>query len=228
MFTGIIRAIGEITASEPSEAGLRMAVATSAGLLGQLAPGGSVALSGVCITVAGLRDGAFESDVVEATVARTTIGGWRAGHPVNLEPALRANDELGGHFVQGHVDGVGEVRTAAWQGDSGTLEVLLPTGVEEASVARGSLAIDGVSLTVNRLAGGVARFAIVPYTWKHTTLGRLSPGARVNVEADVIGKYVLRALQPYAENRGRTPSDYFRGSVSRESDPRDSDNEHGR
>ncbi|WP_419941783.1 riboflavin synthase [Candidatus Palauibacter sp.] len=199
MFTGIVQAVGEVADREQRADGLRLTIARVPFVDG-LEPGDSVSLAGVCTTVVDIhaRDEAFGVDVVEATLARTTIGDWRVGDAVNLEPALRAGDPLGGHLVQGHVDGVGTVATASWEGSSGMLEISLPGGIETVTVPQGSFAIDGVSLTVNRLAGAIARFAIIPYTWSHTTLGCLTPGARVNVEADLIGKYVARAVRPYS------------------------------
>ncbi|WP_423929849.1 riboflavin synthase [Candidatus Palauibacter sp.] len=199
MFTGIVQAVGEVADREQRADGLRLTIARVPFVDG-LEPGDSVSLAGVCTTVVDIhaRDEAFGVDVVEATLARTTIGDWRVGDAVNLEPALRAGDPLGGHLVQGHVDGVGTVATASCEGSSGMLEISLPGGIETVTVPQGSFAIDGVSLTVNRLAGAIARFAIIPYTWSHTTLGCLTPGARVNVEADLIGKYVARAVRSYS------------------------------
>ncbi len=196
MFTGIIQAVGEIAGRERRNAGLRLTIARVP-FLERLRDGDSVSLAGVCTTVVALREETFDVDVVEATLERTTIGAWRVGDPVNLEPALRAGDPLGGHMVQGHIDGVGTVAAARWEDESGVLEVELPGGLERVSVSQGSLAVDGVSLTVNRLTGTIARFAIIPYTWTHTTLGRLLAGAKVNLEADLIGKHVARALRPH-------------------------------
>ena len=196
MFTGIIQAVGEIAGRERRNAGLRLTIARVP-FLKRLRDGDSVSLAGVCTTVVALREETFDVDVVEATLERTTIGAWRVGDPVNLEPALRAGDPLGGHMVQGHIDGVGTVAAAWWEDESGVLEVELPGGLERVSVSQGSLAVDGVSLTVNRLTGTIARFAIIPYTWTHTTLGRLVAGAKVNLEADLIGKHVARALRPH-------------------------------
>ncbi|WP_420440898.1 riboflavin synthase [Candidatus Palauibacter sp.] len=195
MFTGIIQAVGEIAGRERRKAGLRLTIARVP-FLERLRDGDSVSLAGVCTTVAALREETFDVDIVEATLERTTIGAWRVGDPVNLEPALCAGDPLGGHMVQGHVDGVGIVAAARWEDESGVLEVELPGGLESVTVSQGSLAVDGVSLTVNRLTGTIARFAIIPYTWTHTTLGRLVSGAKVNLEADLIGKHVARALRP--------------------------------
>ena len=196
MFTGIVRAVGEVAGRERREDVLRLSIARVP-FLDRLRDGDSVSLAGVCTTVVALREEAFDVDVVEATLERTTIGSWRVGDPVNLEPALCAGDPLGGHMVQGHVDGVGTVAAARWEGESGLLEIELPDGLERVTVSQGSFAVDGVSLTVNRLAGTIARFAIIPYTWTHTTLGRLASGASVNLEADLIGKHVARALRPH-------------------------------
>ncbi|MCY3699396.1 MAG: riboflavin synthase [Gemmatimonadetes bacterium] len=197
MFTGIIRAVGEVAGRERRKAGLRLTIAR-APFLERLRDGDSVSLAGVCTTVVALGNGTFDVDVVEATLERTTIANWRVGDPVNLEPALCAGDPLGGHMVQGHIDGVGIVAEARWKGGSGLLEIELPDGLERVTVPQGSLAVDGVSLTVNRLSGTIARFAIIPYTWTHTTLGRLVSGASVNLEADLIGKHVAHALRRHA------------------------------
>ena len=196
MFTGIVQAVGEVAGREQRQTGLRLTVARVP-FLGRLREGDSVSLAGVCTTVVALGNGTFDVDVVEATLERTTIGDWRVGDPVNLEPALCAGDLLGGHMVQGHIDGVGSVAAARWKDGSGLLEIELPGGIERVTVPQGSCAVDGVSLTVNRLSGAIARFAIIPYTWIHTTLGRLVPGASVNLEADLIGKHVARALRPH-------------------------------
>lgn len=197
MFTGIIQAVGEVAGRERRPTGLRLTI-TRVPFLERLRAGDSVSLAGVCTTIVNLGDGTFDVDVVEATLERTTIESWRLGDPVNLEPALRAGEPLGGHMVQGHIDGVGTVAGVRWEDESGVLEVELPDDLERVTVPQGSFAVDGVSLTVNRLTATIARFAIIPYTWSHTTLGRLVPGARVNLEADLIGKHVARALRPYA------------------------------
>ena len=196
MFTGIVAAVGEVSGRERGPAGLRISIGRVP-FLERLRPGDSVSLAGICTTVVAVRGSNLAVEVVPATLERTTVGSWRVGDPVNLEPALRAGDPLGGHMVQGHVDGVGAVTAAAWGAESGLLEIELPSGVQGVTVPRGSLAVDGVSLTVNRLEGAIARFAIIPYTWTNTTLGRLVPGARVNLEADLIGKHVARALRSY-------------------------------
>lgn len=198
MFTGIVQAVGEVADRRRRGDGLRLRIA-GVPFLDRLQTGDSVSLAGVCTTVVEVDEGRFAVDVMAATLARTTVRDWGVGAPVNLEPALRAGDPLGGHMVQGHVDGVGTVASVAWGGASGILDIALPGGLESVTVPQGSFAIDGVSLTVNHIAGAIARFAIIPYTWTHTTLGRLKPGAGVNVEADLIGKYVARAVRSRSE-----------------------------
>lgn len=203
MFSGIVERVGRIAAIEPVEGGAHLRIETG-GLAEALRPGDSIATAGVCLTVGGLEADAFTADAVATTLARTTLGERRAGDPVNLERAVRAGDPLGGHLVQGHVDEVGEVVSISAAGATTTFAIRVSAAVEEVTVDRGSLAIDGVSLTVAGIANGVAEFAIIPYTWSHTTLSELAVGSRVNVEADLIGKYVRRLSAPYREAGGRS------------------------
>ncbi|MDP3909513.1 MAG: riboflavin synthase [Gemmatimonadales bacterium] len=159
-----------------------------------LRKGESVAVNGACLTVERVMKGGFTVHAVATTLGRTLIGEWAKGRPVNLERALRASDRLGGHFVQGHVDGVGTVRRVAEQEDALLVDVQVPAEVAEYLIPRGAVTVDGVSLTINALpaagGGGVMQISLVPYTRTHTTLGRLAAGDRVHVEADVLGKYV--------------------------------------
>lgn len=203
MFTGIVERVGRIAAIDPVEGGARLRI-EAGDLVEGLRSGDSIATAGVCLTVADVAAGAFAADAVATTLARTTLGERRAGDPVNLERAVRAGDPLGGHLVQGHVDGVGEVTSVTATGATTMLAIRVSAAVEEVTVDRGSLAIDGVSLTVAGIANGVAEFAIIPYTWTHTTLSELAVGSRVNVEADLIGKYVRRLSAPYREAGGRS------------------------
>lgn len=217
MFTGLVRHVGELVEIERRGNAARLVIAAPA-LAAELASGDSVAVDGACLTVTGLDEGAFAVDAVPTTLGRTTLGGLEPGRRLNLERAVRAEEPLGGHIVQGHVDGVGEVvevleggaavGTGAESGASGaeggteegagrTLRIRLPEGVAEYTVERGSLTVDGVSLTVAGLSDGVAKLAIIPYTLGHTNLGRLGAGSRVNLEADVVAKYVARLLHPY-------------------------------
>ncbi len=201
MFTGIVRAVGVIAARNDGDERVSLAIQSETITPG-LSLGDSVAVAGVCLTVAALDGAHFSVDAVPATVERTTLGSWSVGHRVNLEPALRAGEPLGGHIVQGHIDGVGDVVGLEAGVETATLEVALPTDVVAATVSQGSLTIDGVSLTVNGLEEAVARFAIIPYTWSHTTLRSLQVGASVNVEADAIGKYVSRMIAPFSRPPG--------------------------
>lgn len=199
MFTGLVEHVGEVMAREAGEGHVRFVIA-SPGLAPDLRPGDSVAVDGVCLTVAEPGEEAFAVEAVPTTLGRTTLGEIEAGRRVNLERAVRAGEPLGGHIVQGHVDAVGEVVGATREDEALVLRIALPDGVAEYTVERGSLTVDGVSLTVAGLAGTVAKLAIIPYTLGHTNLGRLGVKSRVNLEADVIGKYVARLLEPF---RGR-------------------------
>ena len=163
-----------------------------------LADGESVALNGACLTVRERAPGWFTVAAVVTTLDRTTIGGWGAGRRVNLERALRLGDRLGGHIVQGHVDGVGRVVEVGDRGDARLIDVALPPDLAELLVPHGSITVDGVSLTVNDLpAPGVVQLSIIEYTLRHTTLGALVAGDRVHVEGDVIGKFVRQLVAPY-------------------------------
>lgn len=197
MFTGLVRQVGEVTVREPRDEGIRFVFAARELAL-DLGPGDSVAIDGACLTVAELGGSGFAVDAVPATLSRTTLGEFEPGRRVNLEPALRAGEPLGGHLVQGHVDAVGEVVEALGEREALVVRVALPQEVARFTVARGSIALDGVSLTVAELSGGVAQVAIIPYTLGHTNLDRLAAGSRVNLEADLIGKYVAQMLEPHA------------------------------
>jgi riboflavin synthase len=158
--------------------------------------GESIAVNGACLTVERVVKGGFTVHAVATTLGRTLIGEWQKGRAVNLERALKASDRLGGHFVQGHVDGIGVVEATtsnekASNGNAWLVDIRVPADVAEVTVLHGSITIDGVSLTVNALpSAGVMQVSLVPFTREHTTLGRLEPGDRVHVEADVLGKYV--------------------------------------
>src|SRR2546425_10049713 len=194
MFTGIVSAVGRVTrATRQTGNGKRatgLALTIQAPFKG-VKQGESIAVNGACLTVERAVKGGFSVHVVETTEGRTLFGEYAAGRRVNLERALRATDRLGGHFVQGHVDGVGTVERVAEQGDAVLLDIRVPPDVDEATVAHGSIAVDGVSLTVNaRPAQGVIQVSLIPFTRAQTTLGALRPGDRVHVEGDLLGKYV--------------------------------------
>jgi riboflavin synthase len=187
MFTGIVEAVGRLAAvSHDNGAELRITAPFRA-----VKKGESIAVNGACLTVERVLNGGFTVHAIATTLGRTLIGEWRKGRSVNLERALRAGDRLGGHFVQGHVDGVGTVERVTEADDALLLDIRIPPWVAETTVLHGSITIDGVSLTVNALpGGGVMQVSLVPFTREQTTLGRLTPGDRVHVEADVLGKYV--------------------------------------
>ena len=201
MFTGIIQTVGTVVERNPLEGAVAFRVRAPA-FAADLAESDSVNVDGVCHTVTGCLEEAFRFVSVIATLERTTFGELDVGRRVNLERALRAGDPLGGHLVQGHVDGVGVVETLEHLGETVRLRVRLPGDIASLSVPRGSLAVDGVSMTLSRLDGEVAEMAIIPYTWTHTAFDRLSAGERVNLEADIIGKYVARLAEPYATRGG--------------------------
>src|SRR2546425_12597511 len=200
MFTGIVTAVGRVSAvarnggkgrGRGNGEGVNGLLLTIRAPYKGLKPGESIAVNGACLTVERVVRGGFTVHAVETTTGRTLLGEYAAGRRVNLERALRATDRLGGHFVQGHVDGVGTVERVAEQGDAVLLDIRVPPDVDEATVAHGSIAVDGVSLTVNaRPAQGVIQVSLIPFTRAQTTLGALRPGDRGHVEGDLLGKYV--------------------------------------
>ncbi|HLZ46697.1 MAG TPA: riboflavin synthase [Gemmatimonadales bacterium] len=187
MFTGIVDAVGRIDAVHVNN-GVELRVKAS---YKGVKKGESIALNGACLTVERVVKGGFTVHAVQTTLGRTLIGEWRKGRAVNLERALKASDRFGGHFVQGHVDGVGTVDRVAEADDALLVDIRVPREVEETTVLHGAITVDGVSLTVNTLPrSGVVQVSLVPFTRAHTTLGKLAAGDRVHVEADVLGKYV--------------------------------------
>ena len=202
MFTGLVTDVATVERVAPRQGGARLTLRPAALPLAELALGESISCSGVCLTVSEVAGGAVSFDAVPETLSRTTVGSWRAGTRVNLERALALGDRLGGHIVQGHVDGVGTVLATEERDDAWLVDVALPTELAELMVPHGSITVDGVSLTVNALpAPGVVQLSIIEYTRRHTTLGDRAPGDPVHVEADVIGKYVQRLLAPYLAQR---------------------------
>lgn len=194
MFTGLIERVGRIGAVEPAGDGVQLVVHAPE-LAAQLAIGESVALDGVCQTVTAAASDSFRVQAVATTLGRTTLGGWTPGRRINLERALALGARLGGHLVQGHVDGVGRVRSVAPRDDHTLIDFAVPAEVAEVTVLHGSIALNGVSLTVNALpAPQTVQVSIIPHTWAHTALDSLTPGDDVNVEGDMIGKYVRRLL----------------------------------
>lgn len=196
MFTGLIESVGEVLAAERGEGGLRLRIATP--LARALREGDSISVNGVCLTAVGLGAGsgdAFWADISPATLAATTLGRVAAGARLNLERALAADGRFGGHMVLGHVDGVAEVTALTREGDHHWLTIDVPPALAPLLVEKGSFAVDGISLTIARLHGPHAGFQIVPHTFAHTSLSALRPGDGVNVECDIIGKYVVQALK---------------------------------
>jgi riboflavin synthase len=195
MFTGLVDDVGRIERVTSNEAGREFLIRCR---YADLAPGESIAVNGACLTVRELGEGWFTVAAVVTTLDRTAIGAWAEGTRVNLERALRAGDRLGGHIVQGHVDGVGEVLAVRQREDAWLLDVRVPDEVAALLVPHGSVTVDGVSLTVNHLpAPGVLGLSIIDYTLRHTTLGDRAVGDRVHVEADIIGKFVQRLVAPH-------------------------------
>jgi len=194
MFTGIITAIGTVARAERGADGLELVLAAP---YDGVEPGESIAVDGACLTVQALAAGTFTVHVIATSLDRTNFAGYAAGRRVNLERALRVGDRLGGHMVQGHVDGTGEVLHAAWREDAWLVDLRVPADVARLAIPLGSIAVDGVSLTVNaRPAPDVVQIALIPFTLQATTLGDRRAGDRVHLESDMLGKYVEALLGP--------------------------------
>lgn len=202
MFTGIVEAQGRIGTVEPVGGDVRLTIVTDGTYLDGVNLGDSIAVNGVCLTAVALPPRGFVADVSVETLDATTARHWRAGTPVNLERALTPNKPLGGHMMSGHVDGVGRLVEKHEDARSWRLTFETPAALSRYVAKKGSIAIDGVSLTVNAVAGTGAgtRFEvnIVPHTWTHTTLGVLAPGGEVNLEVDLIARYLERLLEARA------------------------------
>jgi len=193
MFTGIVEATGTVADVRAESGGLRMRIET--GLASALAPGASLAVNGVCLTVVVVDGAHVLADIGPETARVTTLGGLRRGDTVNLERPLRADGRLDGHFVLGHVDAVGQVTGVRAEADSHWLTVRFPAALAPYFIRKGSVAVDGVSLTVAGLGDSAFDVQIIPYTWEHTALRHLQPDDKVNLECDMIGKYVVGALE---------------------------------
>ncbi|HUF74911.1 MAG TPA: riboflavin synthase [Longimicrobiales bacterium] len=194
MFTGIVEAVGVVREVEDLATTRRFRV-EAPGVAGELRPGDSVAVDGACLTVVEPADGRFAVDVIGTTLERTLAGGYGPGSRVNLERALRASSRLDGHLVQGHIDGVGYLVRCTMEGEFWLMDFRVPADVAALTVERGSVAINGVSLTVSEMPEpDVCRIGVIPFTHAQTNLGALQEGAAVNVEGDLIGKYVGKVL----------------------------------
>jgi riboflavin synthase len=193
MFTGIITDVGRIAAAE-QKGDLRLRIACGYDMAG-VALGASIACSGVCLTVVDKGEDWFAVDVSAETLSRTADGRWQEGARLNLERSLRLGDEMGGHIVTGHVDAVGEVLAVEPVGDSVRIFVEAPEALAPSIAAKGSITVDGVSLTVNAVDGARFELNIIPHTAQHTTLGALAPGSRVNLEIDILARYLARMIE---------------------------------
>ncbi|MDY0267841.1 riboflavin synthase [Trichloromonas sp.] len=208
MFTGLIEDLGTVRELRKGAAGARLTVATAIPME-ELALGESIAVNGICLTVTGFGGGSFTADVSPETLGRSSLGGLLPGNRVNLERALRLGDRLGGHWVSGHVDAVGILEERRLDGNAWRLTFRLPAEVNRYVVEKGSVAIDGISLTVNSVGDETFSVAIIPHTLEMTTLKESRAGMRVNIETDILGKYVERLL-------GRSPRDETRAAVDLE------------
>ncbi|HEV3058067.1 MAG TPA: riboflavin synthase [Vicinamibacterales bacterium] len=193
MFTGLVEAVGEVVERKQTSGGFRLRVASA--LASELKPGDSLAVNGVCLTVIVAETGEIHADIGPETVRVTTLGSMAPGTVVNLERPLRADSRLGGHFVQGHVDAIGYVEALRPDADFHWLTIGFPSQLAPFIVHKGSIAIDGISLTVAGLGGDRFDVQIVPFTMDHTNLRRAQARDRVNLECDMVGKYVVRAAE---------------------------------
>jgi len=201
MFTGLVADLGTVAGVVRDDSGARISIDTP--VAAELAEGDSIAVSGVCLTATALRPNGFDADVMNQTLELTTLGELDPGSPVNLEPALRASDRLGGHIVQGHVDAAGRVASVVDDGFARRVGVELPDGLERYVVERGSIALNGVSLTVAGVEGPVVEVSLIPETLERTTFGEAEVGDRINIEVDVFARHAERLLQGLEGNDGK-------------------------
>jgi riboflavin synthase len=196
VFTGLIQNVGTVESVESGTDGARLRIATSLGP--EISLGDSVAVNGVCLTATGGDSAGFETEAMNQTLAVTALGEVEAGSRVNLELAMRASDRLGGHIVQGHADGVGEVVSVAEDGFAKRLRVALAPALMRHTIDKGSIALSGVSLTIAALAEDWVEVSLIPETLARTNLGEVEPGSKLNVECDIVAKYVERLVSPFA------------------------------
>jgi riboflavin synthase len=192
VFTGLVQDLGRVTAVDATADGVTLGVRTR--LAGEIAEGDSVAVNGVCLTATAIADGEFRAEVMHETLRRSSLAEAAAGSDVNLELPLRASDRLGGHIVQGHVDGLGAVRAVRDDGFARVVEIEAPAGLLRYVVEKGSIAVNGVSLTVVEVGADWFSVSLIPETLERTTLGNAAPGSPVNLEVDVLAKYVEKLV----------------------------------
>jgi riboflavin synthase len=192
VFTGLVQAVGRVASIDRSDSGVRITVDSS--LAAQLRPGDSIAVNGVCLSAAELDEGTFSADAMNETLRRTSLGDLEPSAEVNLELPLRAGDRLGGHVVQGHVDGVGRISAVTEDGFARRVQIEAPAEVLRYVIEKGSIAVDGVSLTVAALEGQSFTVSLIPETLQRTNLGHAGPGDTVNLEVDVLAKYVEKLV----------------------------------
>jgi riboflavin synthase len=214
MFTGIIQAVGTISGIEKKAGDIKLTIAAGKLPLHDAAPGDSIAVNGVCLTAVELGGNAFSADVSNETLSRTTLQSATLGTPVNLELALTPTTRLGGHIVSGHVDGIGTVLEKKPDGRSFRFKFKAPDALAKYIAEKGSICIDGISLTVNDVDGAAFGVNIVPHTLQETTLGRIAAGAQVNLEVDLLARYLERLLQgdSAARCRGGVTEELLRDS----------------
>lgn len=201
MFTGIVEARGRVVAAEATDSGRRVRIQhPGQGRLQEVREGDSIAVNGVCLTACAAEAGSFDADLGTATLERTTLGDLEVGRDVNLEPALRVGEPVGGHLVSGHVDAVGAITSLHQEGDSCRLEVEVPSEAHRYLVPRGSVCVDGISLTVTEVGAGTFGVMLIPHTRAVSLAGDYRTGLRVNVEVDMLARYLERLL----EERGGT------------------------
>ena len=201
MFTGLVAAVGRVAATERRALGTRLEIAAA---LGALELGESICVSGACLTVVARTDGAFSAEVTRETLERTTLGRLSPGDSVNLERAAALGDRLGGHLLTGHVDGVARVTRVEAAGDARDVEVEVPLELARFIAQKGSIALDGVSLTVNWVEGARFGVMLIPHTLGVTTLGAIASGRELNLEVDLVARYVARLLEADGVSRVRT------------------------
>ena len=194
MFTGIVTDVGRIAGIQTQDVGRRLTIETAYDTSG-IDIGASIACNGACLTVVEKTDSSFSADVSGETLDKTTSGGWGVGTQINLERALQAADELGGHLVLGHVDGVGQVVGMEREGDNHRVSIKVPEALKYYVASKGSITVDGVSLTVNEVDDALFGVNIIPHTWDNTSLADIEIGTDVNIEVDVIARYVARLLE---------------------------------